>query len=90
MGRQHVRNGMIAMRRKKTGVPFYVPVTAELQAAVDAMPPSDHLTFIVIEHCKPYAADGFGRWFRKACDKAGLPRKDKEAGKSRCTPHGVA
>jgi integrase len=89
MGRQHVRNGLIAMRRKNTGVPFYVPVTAQLQAAIDAMPPSDHLTFIVTEFGKPYTSDGFGRWFRKACDKAGLPRMDADTRKSRCTPHGL-
>ena len=37
MGRQHIRNGMMSMRRQKTDVPFNVQVTPRLQAAIDAM-----------------------------------------------------
>lgn len=89
MGRQHIRNGMLSMRRKKTGVPFHVEVTPELQAAIKAMPPSEHLTFLVTEQGKPFTAAGFGNWFRQVCNEAGLPRRDDETGKPRCTSHGL-
>lgn len=88
MGRQHIRNGVLSMRRQKTGVAFYVPVTAELQAAIDAAP-SEHLTFLVTTQGKPFTAAGFGNWFREVVAKAGLPTKDEETGKPRCTSHGL-
>lgn len=52
-----------------------------LQKAIDAMPPSDHLMFLVTVHGKPFTAAGFGNWFREQCDAAGLPK--------RCTSHGL-
>jgi hypothetical protein len=79
---------MLSMRRKNTGVPFYVEVTDELRAAIDAMQRSDHLTFLVTDPGEPFTAAGFGNWFRKVRNDAGLPRKDPETGKPRCTSHG--
>jgi hypothetical protein len=61
MGRQHVRNGKLALKRQKTGVPFEVPVMEALQSAIDAMPAGDHLTFLVTAHGKPFSAAGFGK-----------------------------
>jgi integrase len=81
MGRQHVRNGKLALKRQKTGVPFEVPVMEALQSAIDAMPAGDHLTFLVTAHGKPFSAAGFGNWFRDVCNEAGLPK--------RCTSHGL-
>jgi integrase len=81
MGRQHVRKGVLSLRRQKTKVPFDVPVMPVLQEAIDAMPASDHLTFLVTAHGKPFTAAGFGNWFREVCNEAGLPK--------RCTSHGV-
>ncbi|MCW2227211.1 tyrosine-type recombinase/integrase [Bradyrhizobium elkanii] len=81
MGRQHIRNGMMTMGRQKTGVPFNVEVMPRLQAAVDAMPASDHLTFLVTAQGKPFTAAGFGNYFRDCCRDAGLP--------DRCTSHGL-
>jgi hypothetical protein len=60
MGRQHIGNGMMSMRRQKTDVPFNVTVTPRLQAAIDAMPASNHLTFLVTAQGKPFTAAGFG------------------------------
>jgi integrase len=90
LGRQHVRKGTISLSRQKTGVPFYVKVNEELAAAIDAMPRSNSLTFL-INHTtlEPFTPDAFAKWFRKACDVAGLPRKDPETGKPRCTSHGL-
>jgi integrase len=81
MGRQHVHDGTLSLRRQKTDVPFDVPVLPALQEAISAMPTSDHLTFLVTAHGKPFTAAGFGNWFRQICDEAGLPK--------RCTSHGL-
>jgi integrase len=81
MGRQHVRNGTLSLRRQKTGVAFDVTVMPMLQMAIDAMPASDHLTFLITAHGKPFTAAGFGNWFRQMCNEAGLPK--------RCTSHGL-
>jgi integrase len=88
MGRQHIRNGMLTMRRQKTSVPFHAPVTEQLRAAIKTAP-NDHLTFLVTPEGDPFTQDSFGKWFRKTCNKAGLPRKDAETGKPRCTSHGL-
>lgn len=81
MGRQHIRNGMMSMGRQKTGVQFHVEVTPALQQAIDAMPASDHLTFLRTSYDKPFTAAGFGNWFREVCDDAKMPK--------RCTSHGL-
>jgi integrase len=81
MGRQHIRKGMMSMRRQKTDVPFNVEVMPRLQEAIDAMPASNHLTFLVTGQGKPFSAAGFGNWFRDVCRAAKLPE--------RCTSHGL-
>jgi site-specific recombinase XerD len=81
MGRQHIRNGMMSMGRQKTGVPFNVEIMPSLQCAIDAMPASNHLTFLVTAQGNPFTAAGFGNWFRDMCHVAGLPK--------RCTSHGL-
>jgi hypothetical protein len=67
MGRQHIRKGVMTMGRQKTGVPFNVEVMPRLQAAMDAMPASNHLTFLVTAKGHPFTAAGFGNWFRDMC-----------------------
>lgn len=81
MGRQHVRDGTISLKRQKTGVPFAVPVMPALKEAIDAMPVGDNLTFLVTARGEPFSAAGFGNWFRDVCNEAGLPK--------RCTSHGL-
>lgn len=81
MGRQHVRNGTISLARQKTGVAFDVPVMPMLQAAIDAMPASASMMFLVTAHGKSFTAAGFGNYFRDICNEAGLPK--------RCTSHGL-
>jgi integrase len=81
MGRQHVRKRMMTMRRQKTGVSFNVEITPRLQEAIDAMPASNHLTFLVTAQGEPFTAAGFGNYFRDLCVAAKLP--------ARCTSHGL-
>jgi integrase len=45
-----------------------------------AQTPVGNLAFIVTEFGKPFTTNGFGNWFRKRCDEAGLPA---------CTAHGL-
>src|SRR5262249_24856158 len=73
LGRQHVRNSVISIKVQKTCALVEIPVLPELQAAIDAMPPSEHLTYIVTEYGKAFTAAGFGGWFRERCDEAGIP-----------------
>jgi integrase len=81
MGRQHIRNGLMSMKRRKTDVQFNVTIMPRLQEAIDAMPASNHLTFLVTAQGKPFTAAGFGNWFRDICREAKLPE--------RCTSHGL-
>ena len=39
------------------------------------------MTFLVTSQGQPFSAPGFGNWFRKACDEAGLPKG--------CSAHGL-
>jgi integrase len=71
MGRQHIRNGEIYVKQRKTGVELSLPVLPELVTAIAAMP-SDHLTFLTTISGKPFSDAGFGNWFRECCDEAGL------------------
>jgi site-specific recombinase XerD len=71
----------MTMRRQKTGVAFNVEITPRLQAAIDAMPASNHLTFLVTAKGDPFTAAGFGNHFKDLCVAAKLP--------ARCTSHGL-
>src|SRR5262249_14686445 len=81
-----------------TGVEVYIEVTPELRQIIDATP-SGHLTFLVTDAGASFTADGFGKWFRKHCNAAGLPhcsfhglRKAcaRRMAESECTPHEIA
>jgi integrase len=80
MGRQHVRDGVLTIQQRKTGMTVDVPLHFELKTILDATP-SDNLTFLVTALGKPFAPAGFTNWFRERCDEAGLPRG--------CAPHGL-
>jgi integrase len=102
MGQQHVREGVLFWVRKKTahstGIELFIPVVSELREVLNASR-SAHLTFLTTELGRPFTAAGFGNWFRKQCDTAGLPhctfhglrkaaaRRLAEHG---CTPHEIA
>ncbi|MBY0370054.1 tyrosine-type recombinase/integrase [bacterium] len=56
-----------------------LPILPELRKSIDAMG-STHSTYLVTEYGKPITANGFGAWFRKKCDDAGL---------THCSAHGL-
>ena len=77
IGRQHLRNGCLSWRPSKTsqstGKVLTIRVLPELQAALDAMPHSDALTFLLTEYGRPFAsAAAFGNKFADWCKAAGL------------------
>jgi integrase/recombinase XerD len=77
VGHQHLRNGCLSWRPSKTsqstGKVLTIRVLPELQAALDAMPHSDALTFLLTEYGRPFAsAAAFGNKFADWCDAAGL------------------
>lgn len=80
LGRRHVRAGKFVIQQTKTGKLLRLPIAPQLAAAIDAMPASDATCFIMTAWGKPFSVKGFGGWFRKQCDAAGLLR---------CTAHGL-
>jgi integrase len=80
MGRQHIRNGELAVRQEKTNAALLIPVLPELQAIIDATP-TGHLTLLVTRTGKSYGANNFSQQFRVWCDAAGLPLE--------CSFHGL-
>jgi integrase len=74
MARQHVRNGAIEVRQRKTGTVLVIPIHPALQAVIDATP-ATQLTFLTTTQGKPYkSAASFGNWFGDCCRMAGLPK----------------
>jgi len=82
-GRQHVKDSVLRYVPRKTrykrATASEKPILPELARVIAASPTGD-LTFLVTEYGKPFTAAGFGAWFRKRCDEAGLPH---------CTAHGL-
>jgi integrase len=80
LGPQHVRNGRIRIERTHGSADVDIPLSADLQAACDAMP-KDHLTYIVTAGGKPRSKFGLGNDFAEWMTAAGLP--------SCCRMHGL-
>lgn len=80
LGRHSLEGDKLIIRQSKTGKKLILPIVDQLREALDAMPASDTEYFLVTEWGKPFSVKGFGGWFRRQCDKAGLPQ---------CTAHGL-
>jgi integrase len=83
LGKQHVRDGWISFVPRKTRYKrarmSQKPILPEL-ARIIAASPCGNLTFLVTDYGRPFTPAGFGGWFRKRCDEAGLPH---------CSAHGL-
>lgn len=82
LGRQHVRNGVIKYKPKKSAAKatvVEVPVLPALQEELDLTPPGQ-LTYLQTKFGRPRSVGGFGNWFKDRCVEAGLPQ---------CTAHGL-
>jgi site-specific recombinase XerD len=71
MGPQHVRDGQINVRQRKTGQVLRISLHRDLATAIEAAP-GGHLTFLVARGGAAFSPDGFSNWFKKACDSAGV------------------
>jgi integrase len=80
MGRQHVQDGALVVRQRKTGKALEIPIHPAL-AEILAATPSRHLTFLTTGNGKPFSAAGFGNLLRQWCNEAGLP--------THCSAHGL-
>lgn len=77
LGRQHIRDGRLCWRPSKTkrttGKSLEIRIIPELQAALDAMPTSGELPFLLQDYSKPFASSAsFGNKFADWCVAAGL------------------
>jgi integrase len=80
MGRQHVKNGKLSMRRQKTGVQFDIPILPELVAELALHSSAGQLAFLTTEYGQPFTATGFGNKFRDWCNQANFLH---------CSAHGL-
>jgi integrase len=81
VGRQHMKDGVISLKTKKTGQWVYLPVFKQLNESLEATQTGD-LAFLVTERGKPFSTGAsFGNWFAKQCTVAGLPDE--------CRAHGL-
>jgi integrase len=71
MGWQHVTGDSIAVRQEKTDKPLVIPLHPELKAILATLP-RGNLTFLMTERDAPFTSNGFGNWWRKQCNRAGL------------------
>lgn len=82
-GRQHVREGWLRFtqfkNRNRKPVRLEIPVLPALADIIETSQTGD-LTFLETEFKKSFTSNGFGNWFRKRCDEAGLPH---------CSAHGL-
>ena len=79
VGRQHRKGDKLHLHHSKNDSDTVIPVSPSLAAALDAVE-SGHMTYLVTQFGKPFTGNGFGNWFRRACQDAGLPH---------CSPHGL-
>ena len=87
IGRQHLRDGCLSWRPSKTsqttGKVLTIRVLPELQAALDAMPRSDALTFLLTDYGRPFAsAAAFGNKFADWCTRQGWSRSSAMTARS--------
>lgn len=92
LGRQHVRDGLLTIRTEKTGEIIILLLLPALAASISAAPVGD-LAFLVTERGQPFVKEGFGNWFRKACEAAGCPGSAhglRKAGTVRAAENGAS
>ena len=72
------------MFKRSTGKMLVIPIVPGCRAAIDALPPTDALTFLVNDYGKPFAsAAAFGNKFADWCRDAGLKPVECEDGRVR-------
>ncbi|MEW5421908.1 tyrosine-type recombinase/integrase [Amorphus sp. 3PC139-8] len=76
-GPQHIRNGWLTFTqhkgRNRKPVKMELPILTVLREIIEATPGRGQDTFVVTRFGKSFADAGFGNWFAKRCDEAGVP-----------------
>jgi len=80
LGPPNMRAGRFYFTYSKNRTIMDIPVAEPLAAVIAATEMVGVKTFLVTEYGRPFTPAGFGNWFRKRCDEAGLPQ---------CTAHGL-
>jgi integrase len=73
MGPQHVRNGMIHVKQRKTKTELALPIHPDLQTLI-GMTQFKHLTFLTTKWGRPFSPRGFGNCLAIAAKKQVCPR----------------
>jgi hypothetical protein len=81
VGPQHRRGDVLDLRHTKNDSEAFIPLTDALRAAIEAMGPNKHLTYLHTQKGAPRSAKALGGDFRSWCDAAGLPKH--------CSLHGL-
>jgi site-specific recombinase XerD len=85
LGTGHTRldsgDEVIEFTHNKNGVAVTIPMSPRLLAAIEAMPATNHETFLHTKDGKQRSGKSLGGDFRQWCDEAGLPK--------RCSMHGL-
>ena len=83
LGPQHISSGRLqytqAKNEHRNPTKVDIPLHPKLRTIIESTP-SQHLTFLVTEHGRPFSAKGFGMRFKMWCRQAGLPH---------CSAHGL-
>ena len=79
-GRSTCALAVFTVRQSKTGSTIRIPAHTDLLGIIDATP-SGNMAFLVTAFGQPFTAAGFGAWFRKRCNEAGLSKD--------CSFHGL-
>lgn len=91
LGKQHVKDGVIALDTEKTGTRVVIPVLPELAETLKAGPTGD-LAFIARADGRPVAKESLGNMFRDACREAGINKSAhglRKAAATRAANHGA-
>ncbi|MBL4732060.1 MAG: tyrosine-type recombinase/integrase [Rhizobiaceae bacterium] len=71
LGWQHINGNRLKFKQLKTGARIEIPIDPALWISIKSMP-KRNLTFLVTGRGLPFTANGFGNFFRAACNRAGL------------------
>lgn len=72
LGRQHIKDGILAIRTGKTGAEVTIPILPPLAASIAATKTGD-MVFLINSQGRPWNSNSFGYWFADRCDEAGVP-----------------
>lgn len=96
IGRRHIDGDVLSIQPMKTkrtsGVVVTIRVLPVLAESISATEDKGERAFLVTEFGKPFTSNGFGNWFRKRCDEAGVSGSAhglRKAAATRCAENGA-